>query len=162
MPTALGCSKRPTSFTAVWPEESQFSPGYPDPVAREFIRRGVPYEDEAARSVRQLRSLGFETIDQIPGSVLGTEDEGPVLADWCNRQGFRSVIVVSTADHSRRLRRVLHRSLKGHHTRAMVHPASARYPHFDPDRWWESRGGVRVAIEELEKLLFDVLRHPIS
>jgi hypothetical protein len=136
--------------------------GTPDPVAREFIRRGVPYEDEAARSVRQLRSLGVETIDQIPGSVLGTEDEGPVLADWCNRQGFRSVIVVSTADHSRRLRRVLHRSLKGHHTRAMVHPASARYPHFDPDRWWESRGGVRVAIEEGEKLLLDVLRHPIS
>src|ERR1039458_9878308 len=84
MPTALGCSKRPTSFTAVWPEESQFSPGYPDPVAREFIRRGVPYEDEAARSVRQLRSLGFETIDQIPGSVLGTEDEGPV-----DRKGVR-------------------------------------------------------------------------
>lgn len=135
--------------------------GYPDPVAREFIRRGVPYEDEAARSVRQLRSLGVETIDQIPGSVLGTEDEGPVLAAWCNRQGFRSVIVVSTADHSRRLRRVLHRSLKGH-TRAMIHPASARFPHFDPDHWWESRGGVRVAIEELEKLLLDVLRHPIS
>jgi hypothetical protein len=136
--------------------------GTPDPVGSEFIRRGVPYEDEAARSVRQLRLLGVETIDQIPGSVLGTDDEGRVLADWCDRQGFRSVIVVSTADHSRRLRRVLHRSLKGHHTRAMIHPASARYPHFDPDRWWESRGGVRVAIEELEKLLLDVMRHPIS
>jgi hypothetical protein len=136
--------------------------GTPDPAGSEFIRRGVPYEDEAARSVRQLRSLGVETIDQIPGSVLGTNDEGPVLADWCDRQGFRSVIVVSTADHSRRLRRVLHRSLKGHHTRAMIHPASARYPHFDPDRWWESQSGVRVAIEELEKLLLDVVRHPIS
>ncbi len=136
--------------------------GTPDPIALEFIRRGVPYEDEAARSVRQLRSLGVETIDQIPGSVLGTEDEGPMLVDWCNRQGFHSVIVVSTADHSRRLRRVLRRSLKGHHTRAMVHSASARYPHFDPDRWWKSRGGVRVAIEEGEKLLLDVLRHPIS
>jgi hypothetical protein len=57
--------------------------GTPDPVGSGFIRRGVPYEDEAARSVRQLRSLGVETIDLIPGSVLGTDDEGPVLADWC-------------------------------------------------------------------------------
>src|SRR5207245_10229682 len=53
--------------------------GSPDPVAGEFMRRGVPYEDEASRSVRQLRSLGVETIDQIPGSVLWTEDEGSVL-----------------------------------------------------------------------------------
>jgi len=136
--------------------------GSPDPVAAEFIRRGVPYEDEAARSVRQLRSLGVDTIDQIPGHVGGTEDEGPVLAGWCSRQGFRSVIVVSTADHSRRLRRVLHRSLKGHQTRVMIHLASPRYTHFDPDRWWGSRGGVRVEIEELEKLLLDVVRHPIS
>jgi len=136
--------------------------GSPDPVAGEFMRRGVPYEDEAARSVRQLRSLGVETIDQIPGSVMGTEDEGPVLSDWCNRRGVRSVIVVSTPDHSRRIRRMLHRSVKGHQTRVMVRPASARYPHFDPDRWWESRGGVRVEIEEGEKLLLDIVRHPIS
>ena len=136
--------------------------GFPDPVAGEFMRRGVPYEDEAARSVRQLRSLGVQTIDQIPGSVIGTEDEGPVLIDWCNRRGVRSVIVVSTPDHSRRIRRTLHRSVKGHQTRVMVRPASARYPHFDPDRWWESRGGVRVEIEELEKLLLDIARHPIS
>ena len=136
--------------------------GTKDPAGDEFIRRGVPYEDKAARTVRQLRSLGVEAIDQIPGTVTGTEGEGPVLADWCNQQGFRSVIVVSTHDHSRRLRRVLHRSLNGHRTRVMVHPVSARYPHFDPDRWWESRGGVRVEIEELEKLLLDVMRHPIS
>jgi len=134
----------------------------PDAVGDEFIRRGVPYEDETARSVRQLRSLGVETIDQIPGSVGGTEDEGPVLADWCNRQGFRSVVVVSTVGHARRLRRVLHRSLRGHQTRVMVHTVSSRFPDFNPDRWWGSRGGARVEIEELEKLLLDVVRHPIS
>jgi hypothetical protein len=44
----------------------------------------------------------------------------------------------------------------------MVHPTSARYSDFDPDRWWGSRGGIRIEIEELEKLLLDVVRHPIS
>ena len=38
----------------------------PDTVDREFIRRGIPYEDAAARSVRLLRALAFETVDKIP------------------------------------------------------------------------------------------------
>jgi len=78
----------------------------------EFIRRGIPYEGAAARSFRQLRALGVDTIDHIPRYVAGTEDEGPVLADWCDQHRFRSVVVVSSSDHSRRLRRVLHRSMK--------------------------------------------------
>jgi len=137
-------------------------PSSPDPVGSEFIRRGIPYEDETARSIGQLRSLGVETIDQIPGSVAGTEDEGSMLADWCKRQGFRSVILVSSVAHSRRLRRVLHRSLRGHQTRVMVHTVSARFPDFDPDRWWGVRGGIRAEIQEGEKLLLDIVRHPIS
>jgi hypothetical protein len=129
-------------------------------VGREFSRRGIPYEGAAARSVRQLRALGVDTIDQIPRYVTGTEDEGPVLADWCDQHRFRSVVVVSTSDHSRRLRRVLHRSMKGHQTRVTVR--SARYLVFDPDRWWEGRGGIRTEVEELEKLLLDVVRHPMT
>jgi hypothetical protein len=134
----------------------------PDPAGAEFIRRGIPYEDETTRSVRQLSSLGVETIDQIPGYVAGTEDEGPVLADWCRRQGFRSVVVVSTFAHSRRLRRVLRRSMSTQQMRVLVHTVSARFPDFDPDRWWECRGGIRAEIQEGEKLLFDIVRHPIS
>jgi hypothetical protein len=132
----------------------------PDTVDLEFIRRGIPYEDAAARSVRQLRALGVDTIDQIPRNAPGTEDIGRVLPDWCDQQGFRSVVVVSTSDHSRRLRRVLHRSMKGHQARVTVR--SARYFVFDPDRWWESHDGIRTEVEELEKLLFDIVRHPIS
>jgi hypothetical protein len=39
---------------------------------------------------------------------------------------------------------------------------SARYSAFDPDGWWETRGGIRTEIIELQKLLLDVLLHPIS
>ena len=127
---------------------------------REFIRRGVPYEDAAARSIRKLRALGVDNIDLIPRSVSGTEAEGLALAEWCDQHRIRSVVVVSTSDHSRRLRRVLHRSMKGYQTKLTVH--SARYSAFDPDQGWESHGGIRTELEELEKLLLDVVRHPIS
>jgi hypothetical protein len=132
----------------------------PDTVEREFIRRGIPYDDTAARSVRQLRLLGLDTIGLVPTYVAGSEDEGPALASWCDQHKFRSVVVVSTSDHSRRLRRVLHRSMKGHLTRVMVR--YSRYSVFDPDRWWQSHVGIRTEVAELEKLLRDVVRHPIS
>lgn len=132
----------------------------PDAVDREFVRRGIPYEDAAARSLRQLTALGVESIGRIPRSVAGTEAEGPALARWCDEQRFRSVLVVGNADHTRRLRRVLRRFLKGHPTRVIVR--SSRYSEFDPDRWWETRGGIRTEIEELEKLMLDIVCHPIS
>jgi len=132
----------------------------PDAVEGEFIRRGVGYENRAARSIRELRELGAVNVEQIPTPVTGTEDEGPALARWCDEHRLHSVVVVATPDHARRLRRVLHRSMKGRQTTVAV--SSAHYSGFDPDRWWNSRDGVRTEIEEMEKLLLDLVRHPIS
>jgi hypothetical protein len=132
----------------------------PGDAEREFTRRGVPYEDRAARSIRQLRFLGVANVEQIPQTVAGTENEGRVLPGWSAQRAFRSVVVVSTPDHSRRLRRVLRRVMKGHQTKVMVRVA--RYSDFDPDRWWQTRGGARIGIVELQKLLLDLALHPIS
>jgi hypothetical protein len=132
----------------------------PDPVVdREFLRRGVPYEDAAARSRRQLAALGVALIETIPRPVAGTEDEARTLPAWCDERRFRSVVVVTTADHSRRLRRLLGRSMKGRATRVTVR--AARYSPFDPERWWETREGVRTQVIETEKLALDLLLHPL-
>jgi hypothetical protein len=99
-------------------------------------------------------------VEFIPIFVTGSEDEGPALADWCDQQRFHSVMVVTSSDHTRRLRRVLHRSMKDRRTRVAVH--AARCSIFDPDRWWQSHRGIRTEVAELEKLVLDVVRHPIS
>src|ERR1700752_5005800 len=125
----------------------------------EFIRRGLPYEDASARQMRQLRSLGVTAVVQIPKSDC-TEAEGRVLPLWCDEHQFRSIVVVATKDHSRRLRRVLDRAMKGHPTRVTVQDAP--YSSCDPDRWWETRTGARTEIVELQKLLLDLVLHPMS
>jgi uncharacterized SAM-binding protein YcdF (DUF218 family) len=130
-------------------------------VETEFARRGVAYENAAQQSIRYLRALSVDTVDLIPTTyVTGSEDETGMLADWCEQHGFHSVVVVSNSDHSRRIRRMLHRSMKGHQTKVIT--CSSPYSGFDPDRWWQSRRGVRTEVVELQKLLFDMLRHPIS
>jgi len=126
----------------------------------EFIRRGLPYEGVAARQIRQLRSLGVTDVVQIPRTDVGTEGEGQVLPPWSDQHQFRSIVFVAEKDHSRRLRRVLDRAMKGHPTRVTVEPA--RYSSFDPERWWETRDGVRTEIVELQKLLLEVVLHPMS
>jgi hypothetical protein len=126
----------------------------------EFIRRGLPYEDRGARQIRQLRLLGVTDVVQIPGGEAGTNDEARVLPTWCDEHQFRSIVFVASRDHSRRTRRVLNRAMKGHPTRVVVQPA--HYSPFDPDRWWETRDGVRTEIIELQKLLLDAVLHPLS
>jgi hypothetical protein len=133
----------------------------PDAVVdQEFLRRGVPYEDAAARSIGQLRALGVTSVEQIPRAVAGSEDEGRVLPGWFDEKGFRVVVVVSSPDHSRRLRRVMARAMRGHPARVLVHPT--RYSQYDPATWWQTRLGRRTALIELQKLLLDTVRHPLS
>jgi hypothetical protein len=125
----------------------------------EFIRRGLPYEDQAARQIRRLTTLGVTDIVRI-SRVNGTGAEGEVLPQWSDEQHLRSIVVVASKDHSRRLRRVLDRAMKGHPTHVTVQ--AARYSNFDPDRWWRTRDGVRTEIIELQKLLLDYVLHPLS
>jgi hypothetical protein len=132
----------------------------PTPAEREFARRGITYEDGADISARQLRLLGVSAVERIPNRVEGTEAAGRVLGEWCAHHQLKSMVVVSTADHSRRLRRVLRRSMGSCAARVVVRVA--RYSTFDPDAWWLTRGGIRTQIVETEKLLLDIARHPWS
>ena len=50
--------------------------------------------------------------------------------------------------------------MKGRPVTVRVH--SSRYARFDPDRWWQTRTGLRTGIVELQKLLLDIARHPFS
>jgi hypothetical protein len=126
----------------------------------EFIRRGLPYEDASAKQIRQLRWLGVTDVVQIPRTDPGTEAVGQVLPQWCDQHQLRSIVFVSARDHSRRTQRVLDRVMKGHSTHVMVQPS--RYSGFDPDYWWETRDGIRTEVVEFQKLVLDVMLHPIS
>jgi uncharacterized SAM-binding protein YcdF (DUF218 family) len=129
------------------------------PGEREFARRGVAYERPVAASARYLKLLGVPDVEQIPSSVDGTQAEGRALLEWCTRQQLKSMLVVSSADHSRRLRRVLRRSMRGSPVQVLVRPS--RFSSFDPDSWWLTRTGVRTQLVETEKLLLDIATHPL-
>jgi uncharacterized SAM-binding protein YcdF (DUF218 family) len=125
--------------------------------SRELTRRGVPPIDLKSVSIQLLHGLGITDIAVIP-AVVGTEDEGKVLQQWCAANSIHSILFVSVTDHSRRTRRVLDRALGPYGVRVMVR--YARFSDFDPDSWWKTRGGQRTEAVESQKLLMDILRHP--
>ena len=125
----------------------------------EFIRRGVAYDDWGARQVRQLGWLGVWDVAKISRGS-GMQGIGQLLQPWLDQNRFRSVVFVTTRDRSRRLQRVLDREMKGHPTRVTVR--ASRYSSFDPDRWWQTRGGIRTLLVELQRLALDFVRHPAS
>jgi hypothetical protein len=104
--------------------------------------------------------LGIDPVEVIPGTVAGTDDESHDLAAWCSDHRYSTVIFISTTDHSRRTARILARATQGHGLKLSVR--ASRYSDFDPDAWWKSRTGVRTEIIESEKLLADMLLHPLS
>src|SRR5690606_119690 len=121
---------------------------------------GLPYESTGARQMRQLRSLGVKTVLQIPITGSGTEGAGQALPTWSSQNSIRSMIFVAARDHTRRVRRVLDRNMKGHPTRIAIRPS--RYSNFNPDRWWETRRDFRTAVFELQKLALDFVLHPMQ
>ena len=132
----------------------------PDTVDREFLRRGVQYHNAAAASARQLHDLGIDAVEVIARPVGGTDDESRDLPGWCAERGYRSVVFVSTLDHSRRTARILVRATRGLDLTVSV--LGSPYSEFDPNAWWRSRTGVRTEIVESEKLLADILLHPFT
>ena len=134
-----------------------------DPPRREdleLVRRGLPDPDAAALKLRQLALLGIGDVELIAAGDSGTHADSEALRAWCDRGRYRSVIVVVSADHSRRMSRVVERAMKGQPTRVIVR--SSRYSAFDPDHWWETRDGIRTTIIEWQKLGLDILLHPLQ
>ena len=131
----------------------------PESSRQELIRRGVVAIGDPW-VVSLMRRLGVHTIEVIPGYSTGTDADGKLIASWLEQNHVRSAVVVATSEHSRRLRRIMHRALEDKAVSVLV--VSARFSTYEPDRWWKTRAGVRTTVIELEKLLLDVLTHPFD
>jgi hypothetical protein len=131
----------------------------PVPSRQELIRRGVVATGDAW-VVSLMKRLGVQTIEVIPGYSTGTDADGKLIASWLEQNRLRSAVVIATSEHSRRLRRIMHRALEDKAASVLV--VSARFSTYEPDCWWKTRAGVRTTVIELQKLLLDIVTHPFD
>jgi uncharacterized SAM-binding protein YcdF (DUF218 family) len=113
---------------------------------------GLAYQGEEAYSARVLIHEGVpaEAIHVLEPPIVNTADEVRVLSAALAHEQDRSVILVTSKTHTRRVR-LLWRKLAPPNCRGMVRAAGE--DRFDPRHWWRSSGDALEVVREVLGLL---------
>lgn len=118
-----------------WSSAQQRNPFFVERATEELIKAGVP----------------AERIRIVPGDPASTRDEALIISDYAVAEKLRSVLVVTSAYHSRRALRSLQQTFAG--TGAVVgleSPAASSQSAF----WWLRPSGWRTVGSEYAKLIY--------
>jgi uncharacterized SAM-binding protein YcdF (DUF218 family) len=113
---------------------------------------GLAYDGEEVYSARVLIHEGVpaQAIHVLEPAIVNTADEVRVLAAALAHEQDRSVILVTSKTHTRRVR-LLWRKLAPPNCRGMVR--AAREDPFDPGHWWRNSGDALEVVREVLGLL---------
>jgi len=117
-----------------WSSALQRNPYFVERATEELIKSGVP----------------AERIRIVPGVASSTRDESLIVRGYASAQGVRSVLVVTSAYHSRRALRSLRQSFAGTGTTIGLHAVPASSNAF----WWLHPEGWRSVAGEYVKLIY--------
>lgn len=113
---------------------------------------GLAYEGEEVYSARVLIHEGVpaKAIHVLEPPIVNTADEVRVVSAALAIEQDRSVILVTSKTHTRRVR-LLWRKLARPNCRGMVRAAGE--DRFDPGHWWRSSGDALEVVREVLGLL---------
>ena len=113
---------------------------------------GIPFEGEEVYSARVLIHEGVPAgaIHVLEPPIVNTADEVRVISQALEREKDRSVILVTSKPHTRRVR-LLWRKLAPGGCRAIVRAASE--DPFDPRHWWRSTADALDVVREVLGIL---------
>lgn len=113
---------------------------------------GIPYEGEEVYSARVLIHEGVPkgAIHVLEPPVVNTADEIKVISGTLDREKDRSVILVTSKPHTRRVRLLWQKRAPGE-CRAIVRAASE--DPFDPRHWWRNSSDALDVVREVLGLM---------
>ena len=118
-----------------------------------------PYFFERATDELIKASVPAENIRIVPGVVSSTRDESLVLKDYAESQRFRSILVVTSAYHSRRALLSLRATFAGTGITVGLEPAPIGPFTPSPAFWWLQPLGWRTVGGEYVKLVYYRFRY---
>ncbi|HET6891568.1 MAG TPA: YdcF family protein, partial [Pyrinomonadaceae bacterium] len=95
-----------------------------------------PYFVERGREELVKEGVPAEKIRVVPGVASSTRDEALILREYALAQGLRSILVVTSAYHSRRALRSLRQNFAGTGTTVGLEPAPIGSMTPSPVFWW--------------------------
>ena len=106
--------------------------------------RPLDFQGEA-RAALQKSGVPSGAIVLVSEAALITESELRLVHALARREGYRRVILVGSADHTRRLRMIWARETGGQ-IEGLLHPV--RDETFSPEEWWRKRRMAELVLHE--------------
>jgi uncharacterized SAM-binding protein YcdF (DUF218 family) len=113
-----------------------------------------PYFVERARDELIKQGIPTDKIRTIPGTVSSTHDEALTIKDYAVSERLRSLLVVTSAYHSRRALRSLRQSLAGTAIIVGLEPVAVGGEIPTPALWWLRVEVWRSVAGEYIKLIY--------
>lgn len=115
--------------------------------------RGVEFLDEADQQVDMMVRQGVprEAIRVLDLAQDSTADESVALREAARGRQWRTVIVVTSKQHTRRAGFAMRRGLADMGVTVVMR--ASRYDRTDPGRWWEHRATLRFTLFETQRLI---------
>lgn len=126
-----------------WSSALQRNPYFVERATNRLIEQGVP----------------AEKIRIVPGLASSTHEEALLVKDYATAQGVRSILIVTSAYHSRRALRSLRQSFAGMGTAVGVEPVPPGSQTPSPAFWWLQFKGWRSVGGEYVKLIYYWLKY---
>jgi len=114
-------------------------------------------ESQLALIMCRRSGVPDEDLVRIPAPVTSTRDEARLYRDYAEKNGLKSLIVVTTAFHTRRSRWIFERVFAGSGIRLSY--AAAYEAHINERNWYTTDEGLVVYFSETLKTLYYYLRY---
>jgi uncharacterized SAM-binding protein YcdF (DUF218 family) len=136
-----------------WATRIVLSPGYTSSAQKDLRAMGIRYPTEMELTLDAMAQMGVPKgiVSVLPHEVDNTAQEATAIREMLMREGWKSLIVVTSIYHTRRAHLALRREFRGTPVKIIVR--TSRYDLSQPRRWWTRRGDVRFVTSELQKLI---------
>jgi len=120
--------------------------------------KGVHRETEMEFRRRLFHTLGVpsERLYVLDPIVISTRAEAAAVKDWLRERSMQSLIVVTSASHTRRAGLIFERALAG--TGVEVRMRAAEAGTYQPESWWKTRDDLTDGLIEWQKTVLYRLR----
>ncbi|HYH84252.1 MAG TPA: YdcF family protein [Pyrinomonadaceae bacterium] len=126
-----------------WSQELERNPRFVERAAKELARAGVPRE----------------SVETLPQIVSSTHDEALLVREYARARGLRSILIVTSAYHSRRALWTFRRVLEGSGVAVGLEPVAPGEQMPTIGTWWLTLRGWRVVAGEHLKMVYYRMRY---
>lgn len=127
---------------------------------RALDERGIHLISNTTQACNALKALGIpaRNILVLPGDANSTIMEARIVRSYMEdrlspRAGIDTLLLVSSASHTRRAYKIFSAALQSLGTPVVIHCSPSIYTNFNAKKWWKNREDVQRVFEEYYKIV---------